>query len=118
VTAGARFATGDRVTVRRMFPQGHIRTPRYIMGLAGEICRVVGAFPNPEELAYGRNGLPKKMLYRVRFQQAGIWPDYAGSLVDTLEIELYEHWLMPAPGEGGKPKAKSRKRKPAHVTRS
>ncbi len=63
---------------------------------AGEICHVVGEFPNPEEVAYGRNGLPKKMLYRVRFQQAGIWPDYAGGPKDTLEIEVYDHWLMPA----------------------
>jgi nitrile hydratase subunit beta len=90
------FQLGDKVAVRRRFPPGHIRTPRYIMGLKGEICRVVGAFPNPEELAYGRNGLPCKTLYRVRFSQAGVWPDYSGDPADTLEIELYEHWLMPA----------------------
>jgi len=92
----ARYAAGDSVTVRRMFPQGHIRTPRYIMGLTGKISQVVGAFPNPEELAYGRSGLPKKILYRVQFQQTGLWPDYTGNPSDTLEIELYEHWLMPA----------------------
>ena len=95
-TATARFATGDSVTVRWMFPPGHIRTPRYVMGLTGEICHVVGKFPNPEELAYGRNGCPKKMLYRVRFQLARIWVDYAGAPMDTIEIELYDHWLMPA----------------------
>jgi nitrile hydratase len=92
----AEFALGGRVTVRRMFPLGHFRTPRYIMGLTGEICHVLGAFPNPEELAYGRDGLPKKMLYRVRFLQREIWPDYAGASNDTLEIEIYGHWLMPA----------------------
>jgi nitrile hydratase subunit beta len=96
MTGPASFSLGDKVTVRRMLPPGHIRTPRYIMGLTGEICRIVGAFPNPEELAYGRNGLPKKTLYRVRFRQTGIWPDYAGSPADALEIELYEHWLTPA----------------------
>jgi nitrile hydratase len=80
-----------------MFPLGHIRTPRYIMGHRGRICHVVGEFPNPEELAYGRNGFPKKMLYRVRFRQNEIWPDYGGAPGDTLEIELYEHWLKPAP---------------------
>ena len=93
---GKQFATGDSVTVRRMFPLGHIRTPRYIMGHAGEISRVVAEFPNPEELAYGRKGLPKKTLYRVRFRQGDIWPDYAGNASDTLEIEIYDHWLMPA----------------------
>lgn len=92
----AEFAVGDRVAVRRMFPLGHIRTPRYIMGLTGEICHVLEEFPNPEELAYGRNGLPKKRLYRVRFRQADIWRDYAGNPGDTLEIEIYGHWLIPA----------------------
>jgi nitrile hydratase len=101
--AEARFAAGESVTVRRMFPQGHIRTPRYVMGLTGKICHVIGAFPNPEELAYGRNGLPKKMLYRVQFHQTSLWPDYAGDPADTLEIELYEHWLIPASNGTGKP---------------
>jgi nitrile hydratase subunit beta len=96
MTGQANFSPGDNVTVRRMLPPGHIRTPRYIMGRTGEVCHVVGTFPNPEELAYGRTGLPKKTLYRVRFRQMGIWPDYAGNPADTLDIELYEHWLAPA----------------------
>lgn len=95
-----RYAIGETVTVRRMFPLGHIRTPRYIMGKTGEVCHAVSEFPNPEELAYGRNGLPKKMLYRVRFRQGDIWPGYSGNAADTLEIELYDHWLMPASNEG------------------
>jgi nitrile hydratase len=95
MTAAGPFNVGDKVTVRHMRPPGHIRTPRYIMGLTGEICHVAGSFPNPEELAYGRNGLPPKTLYRVRFLQGAIWPDYRGNAADTLEIEIYEHWLMP-----------------------
>jgi nitrile hydratase subunit beta len=90
------FALGDRVTVKRMCPPGHIRTPRYIMGLSGEICQVLGEFPNPEELAYGRDGKPEKRLYRVRFRQADVWADYQGAANDTLEIEIYGHWLMQA----------------------
>ncbi len=97
--AEPRFGVGDRVTVRRMFPNGHIRTPRYIMGVTGRVCCAVGAFPNPEELAYGRSGKPEKMLYRVQFRQSCIWPDYSGSPADSLEIEIYGHWLMPASGE-------------------
>ncbi len=96
------FAVGDDVTVRRMFPLGHIRTPRYVMGLTGRICHIAGEFPNPEELAYGRDGIPKKRLYRVQFRQIDIWPDYAGPPADTLEIELYGHWLTPAANETGK----------------
>lgn len=92
----ARFATGDRVTVRRSDAPGHLRTPFYIRGQAGVVERVCGPFPNPEELAYGRNGLPARALYRVRFRQADVWPGYVGSPDDHLEVEIYEHWLEPA----------------------
>src|SRR5207302_1240153 len=63
----AAFAAGDRVAVRRAYPPAHVRTPYYIRGKTGVVERVLGPFPNPEELAYGREGLPKQPLYRVRF---------------------------------------------------
>lgn len=88
-----RFPPGTRVTVRRGNPPGHIRTPFYIRGKTGEIERVCGRFGNPEELAYGRSGEPRQVLYRVRFPQKHVWPDYAGPPEDTIDIELYEHWL-------------------------
>ena len=52
-------------------------------------------FHNPETLAYGADGLPKQTLYRVRFDQTHVWPDYAGAPQDKVEIEIYEHWLEP-----------------------
>ena len=52
-----------------------------------------GAFPNPEELAYARRGLPAQPLYRVRFLQCEVWPDYAGQPFDVLEVDIYQHWL-------------------------
>ena len=91
----ARFAPGDRVKVRRAHAPGHLRTPYYIRGQAGEVERLCGAFANPEELAYNRPGLPRQPLYRVRFRQAELWPDYAGRPEDTIEIEIYQHWLEP-----------------------
>jgi hypothetical protein len=91
-----RFAAGDKVRVRKAAPPGHIRTPWYIRGHAGEIERLCGAFPNPEELAYNRTGLPAQPLYRVRFLQRQLWPDYKGPASDTIEIEIYQHWLEPA----------------------
>jgi nitrile hydratase len=54
---------------------------------------IAGHFANPEELAYGRDGQPKRALYRVRFRQGELWPDYAGSAADTAVVDLYEHWL-------------------------
>ena len=92
-----RFAPGTRVTVRRMAPPGHLRTPWYIRSQTGEIERPCGAFANPEELAYNRPGTPKQPLYRVRFRQRELWPDYRGRPEDTIEIEIYQHWLEPAP---------------------
>jgi nitrile hydratase subunit beta len=90
------FSPGDRVKVRWVDVPGHIRTPWYIRGHAGVIERLCGAYPNPEELAYARSGLPAQPLYRVRFVQAQVWPDYAGSPADTIDIEIYQHWLEPA----------------------
>jgi nitrile hydratase subunit beta len=90
------FSPGDRVKVRGVDVPGHIRTPWYIRGHAGVIERLCGAYPNPEELAYARSGLPAQPLYRVRFVQAQVWPDYAGSPADTIDIEIYQHWLEPA----------------------
>jgi nitrile hydratase beta subunit-like protein len=89
-----RFRPGDTVRVRKVDSPGHIRTPHYIRGKSGVIERYVGRFKNPEELAYGRSGLPLRALYRVRFIQAHVWPDYNGAAGDTIDIDIYEHWLQ------------------------
>src|SRR5437764_13898349 len=89
------FGTGDPVHVREVDAPGHIRTPHYIRGKTGVVERFVGFFRNPEELAYGRSGLPMRALYRVRFVQSQVWPDYHGAVGDTVDIDLYEHWLQP-----------------------
>ena len=60
------------------------------------IERLCGMFPNPEELAQMRDGLPAKPLYRVRFAQKDVWPDYIGNPSDVLEIEIFQHWLEKA----------------------
>jgi nitrile hydratase subunit beta len=91
-----RFKPGDRVVVRRAYPIGHVRTPYYIRGCIGEIERVCGAFRNPEELAYARVDTSRVPLYRVRFAQNTVWPDYRGNLRDSVDIEIYQHWLEPA----------------------
>ena len=91
-----RFNVGDAVVVKRAFPPGHRRTPYYIRGKQGVIERICGAYPNPEELAYGFDGKPEKVLYRVRFAQSHVWPGYSGPANDVIELEIYEHWLEPA----------------------
>jgi hypothetical protein len=89
----ARFRPGDRVRVREAYPLGHVRTPFYVRGKQGVIERLCGAFPNPEERAYARPGLPAQPLYRVRFLQCDMWPDYDGQPQDVVEVEIYQHWL-------------------------
>ena len=91
--AAPSFAPGARVRVRAAMPPGHVRTPAYLRGRTGEVERVLGPFPNPEELAYHRGGA-RLPLYRVRFALADLWPD--GAPGDTLEAEIYAHWLEPA----------------------
>jgi hypothetical protein len=91
-----RFNPGERVRVRRAHPPGHVRTPWYIRGHAGIVERVCGTYPNPEELAYARSGLPAQPLYRVRFLQCEVWAGYRGNARDSVDIEIYQHWLEPA----------------------
>jgi nitrile hydratase len=93
--SSGRFKPGDRVRVRAEDRPGHIRTPFYIRGKIGWVERVHGEFRNPESLAYGRDGLPKRSLYMVGFHQAEVWNKYAAPK-DKLFIDIYEHWLDPA----------------------
>ena len=81
-----------RVKVRNMMPPGHVRAPAYLRGKIGEIERELGAFGNPEELAYGRKG-DTRALYRVRFRMAELWGPEAEAPEDTLDAEIYAHWL-------------------------
>lgn len=89
------FAPGDRVRVRADFPPGHIRTPVYVRGKTGTVTRRFGDFENPELLAYRLKG-PKKTLYEVRFRQTDLWPDYEGGAIDTVDLDIYDHWLEKA----------------------
>lgn len=93
VATKPKFAAGERVSVRDDYPPGHIRTPVYVRGKNGVIVKCHGAFKNPERLAIGKDGLPKKVLYQVRFKQTDVWPDYEGPSTDSLLLDIYEHWL-------------------------
>jgi signal peptidase I len=96
-SATPAFRAGERVRVLDVHPPGHIRTPYYIRGKTGVIERFVGHFRNPEERAYGRSGEPLRALYRVRFAQSQVWDRYGGAPCDTVDIDIYEHWLEHTP---------------------
>jgi nitrile hydratase subunit beta len=87
------FEPGDRVRVVPSEKPGHVRTPAYLKGKAGWVEFLIGAFPNPEELAYGLSGMPERPLYKVGFRQTDLWDDYEGSAEDYLYADVYEHWL-------------------------
>ena len=93
----ARFAPGEQVRVHERFPPGHVRTPWYCRGRIGTIERICGRFRNPEQLAYGDRDAGHEVLYRVAFASGSLWPEYAGSERDRVEIEIYEHWLESVP---------------------
>lgn len=91
------LAPGTRVTVRDDWPEArgpvHIRTPHYVRGRQGRILRHLGAFPNPEDIAFARLA-PLRALYHVAFAPRDLWPDAGG---DEIVIEIYDHWLTPRP---------------------
>ncbi len=95
--AGARFQPGTRVRVKAARPERivrmHLRTPHYLRGREGVVARTLGRFPNPEDLAFAREGEPR-ILYHVEFDQAPVWNE--GEPGDTLLVELFEHWLEEA----------------------
>ena len=90
------FADGSLVRVLDRHVAGHMRTPQYVRGRQGRVIRCHGRFPDPETRAYGKDGLPPKALYMVRFRQKDLWPQYKGHASDSLELDIFEHWLEPA----------------------
>lgn len=90
------FRAGDPVTVRSAQVEHHHRTPWFVKGKSGKVRRVHGAFLNPESRAHGGDGLPRRRLCQVEFNQTDIWgARYRGSADDVLLVDLFEHWLEP-----------------------
>ncbi len=88
------FKVGDPVRVNDLQALSHIRTPFYLRGKMGVVASIRGSFKNPEQLAYGKDGLPKVNLYCVEFDLKHVWndrPTPAG--VNKIYADLFEHWL-------------------------
>ena len=90
------FSPGETVRVVDDWPEtrgpAHIRTPHYVRGRTGRVLRVLGDFPNPSDLAFGRHAAVRT-LYHVAFPQRPIW--HEGRPGDEIVIEIFEHWLEP-----------------------
>ncbi|MEM6575392.1 MAG: SH3-like domain-containing protein [Pseudomonadota bacterium] len=91
----ARFHRGQRVRIHDRHPGVHHRVPRYVKGQEGTVERVCGLHGQPETFVRG-DGRPATRLYRICIPQAQLWPGYQGPDDDSLEVEVFEHWLEPA----------------------
>ena len=81
--------------VRADMPPGHVRTPAYLRGKLGWVERTLGPFPNPEQLAYGNAAEPLPLM-RLRCSMAEVWGEATDTPNDTIDAEIYSHWLEPA----------------------
>jgi nitrile hydratase len=92
----AALAPGAAVRVKHDWPETrgpvHIRTPHYLRGMRGTVVRRLGAFANPEDLAFARPAADLA-LYHVAFELPAVWQE--GSAGDELLVEIYEPWLEP-----------------------
>jgi nitrile hydratase len=86
----------ETVRVKSWTPKGlHVRTPWYLRGKTGVVERRLGAYANPEQLAYGLEG-DRTPLLRVRFTMREVWGEAAERPDDTIDAEIFAHWLEPA----------------------
>lgn len=92
-----RFLVGDCVRVLALGKEGHVRIPHYIRHHTGRVTQYCGTYLNPEDLAVGDTSGRAVDLYRVEFPQTQLWSDVSVPPQDTLIIEIYDHWLTPAP---------------------
>ena len=91
-----RYGMGARVAVRTDTPKGHCRTPFFLRGKEGTVISVMGPNLDPEKLGHGFPGLPRRILYKVRFDQPALWEQYDGPAGDGVTADIFEHWLDPA----------------------
>lgn len=93
MSAAPRFAIDQRVRVLASDPPGHVRAPFFTRGHVGRIASIIGREPNPEAMAYERRAEQPVVVYRVVFAQTELWPDYEGHEADSVQVDVYEHWL-------------------------
>ena len=94
----ARFALGDRVSVREGSSQEGGDTPSYVRGKSRVVEEVGDAFTESEKLIASRGvKTPLRQMYRMRFAAREVWPDSAPG--DTLSLRISEDQLEPSPTE-------------------
>lgn len=95
MSARQPLPAGMPVTVLTGEPSTHCRTPHYLRGKRGVVVRALGRYPNPEDLAYHKPGLPALTLYQVEFDAAEVWGERLREAPYRIMADLFEHWLQP-----------------------
>lgn len=94
VPVAPRFRVGDRVVVRVANPETYTRSPRYVRGKQGVVCRDYGAFAFPDTMGQ-RQGEHPQHCYAVRFTGRELWGGDA-PVRDVIHVDLYDDHLDPA----------------------
>ena len=90
-----QFSLGQKVEIDSRFESRHHRVPAYAKGANGVITEICNLAPIPEQIAMIQNPPERVPVYRVKLEQQQLWSDYQGLHSDSLEIEIYQHWLKP-----------------------
>lgn len=93
----ARFALGDRVSVRQGSSQEDGSTPNYVRGKSGVVEEVCEASTNLEHLTSNRGRTPPRQIYLMRFAAREVWPESPGAPGDTLALRISEDQLEASP---------------------
>ena len=86
------FSVGDAVRVRRVRPEAHHRSPRYLRGVAGVVESVAGDDHMP---GTRRSDDASATVYTVAFQSTDIW-GHTDEPPFELLIDLWEPYLEEA----------------------
>jgi nitrile hydratase subunit beta len=89
----ARFAVGERVSIRKGSPRENDSTPYYVRGKSGIVEEICAPFTDPYRTA-SAGGAPLR-TYRTQFSAREVWPELPGASGETFTIRLSEDWLMP-----------------------
>jgi len=91
----ARFAVGERVSIRKGSSRENDSTPYYVRGKSGIVEEICAPFTNPYRTASKPAGRAPPRTYRTRFSAREVWPELPGASGETFIIQLSEDWLMP-----------------------
>ena len=60
------------------------------------LCTIAPNRANPSSWAMAARDPRRHPVYRVRLRQPDLWTDFDGVADDSIEIEIFEHWLHDA----------------------